>query len=269
MMKYKLIKEYPGSPKIGFEMDMESKTTYFTYNNSEPIQMKDYPEYWQEVVEKDYEILTVICTEHLGINPKGTILQIDDKGHFWMHAWTAEEIVNLSHFEIHSVKRVSDGEVFVIGDSVRSTVLKYNGLVKIEEFEIVNTKMQAQGAYFGFNLNSIAKNKKPLFTTEDGVDIFENNSGEIIYWPVEVPNRATVKSNEWRLGVAPVIIKNIIPHSAQELKQIGTFRFSTKEAAEEYILMNKPCLSVIDVRQIVTSRGYAIDELKRLVKNKI
>ena len=59
MKKYKLIKEYPGSPELGTSIDMVTPDTYFTYHNSKPIQLKDYPEYWEEVVEKDYEILTI------------------------------------------------------------------------------------------------------------------------------------------------------------------------------------------------------------------
>ena len=69
--KYKLIKEYPGSPELGIIAE-------------ERYVMKDQPEYWEEVVEKDYEIL----------------------------------ISRVVPQEILSVKRLSDGEVFTIGDEV-------------------------------------------------------------------------------------------------------------------------------------------------------
>lgn len=49
--------------------------------------------------------------------------------------------------------------------------------------------------------------------------------------------------------------------------------FSTNEAAEEYILMNKPCLSYKDVEEITTdSSKMRIDllrRLKKLVKSKM
>ncbi len=45
-MKYILKKEYPGSPKLGNIID-----------NLENDWIENYPEFWQEVVEKDYEIL--------------------------------------------------------------------------------------------------------------------------------------------------------------------------------------------------------------------
>ena len=48
MKKYKLIKTYPGSPKLG---------TILTH---EELQYCNWNEYYQEVVEKDYEILSLI-----------------------------------------------------------------------------------------------------------------------------------------------------------------------------------------------------------------
>lgn len=63
MKKYKLIKEYPGSPKLGAEFE------YWTDGISEQVYnkdyypsfillktIKDYPEFWEEVVETDYKL---------------------------------------------------------------------------------------------------------------------------------------------------------------------------------------------------------------------
>ena len=51
-MKYILKKEYPGSPKLGNIID-----------NLENDWIENYPEFWEEVVEKDYEILSYITIE--------------------------------------------------------------------------------------------------------------------------------------------------------------------------------------------------------------
>lgn len=68
MKKYKLIKKYPGlSLKIGdiVEYDIPSSSNIYQYYCVEKnrgisgINPADYPEFWQEVVEKEYEILTV------------------------------------------------------------------------------------------------------------------------------------------------------------------------------------------------------------------
>jgi len=71
-MKYKLIKEYPGSPKLNTEIVYSTiythcnKENYNLNRNTYMIKSKDYfelknpeqyPEFWEKVVEKDYEIL--------------------------------------------------------------------------------------------------------------------------------------------------------------------------------------------------------------------
>lgn len=58
MIKYKLIKEYPGSPKIGTVVEKESTSYYYRegetrwciFNNH----VEDNPEYWEEVKTNEY-----------------------------------------------------------------------------------------------------------------------------------------------------------------------------------------------------------------------
>ena len=90
-----------------------------------------------------------------------------------------------------------------------------------------------------------------MFTTEDGVDIFK---GDKIY-----------SHSQFKLWEHIVEDNDIAP-----IKW-----FSTKEAAEEYIILNKPCLSV---KEIIDSVDTTLDEfisnvtlfnlLKELVKSK-
>jgi len=75
-----------------------------------------------------------------------------------------------------------------------------------------------------------SKQPKPLFTTEDGVEIFEGNE----YWYI----MDCVNNGKWEIQ------KKTAHGTGHNSKHI---RFSTKETAEEYILMNKPCLSLKDV----------------------
>ena len=54
----------------------------------------------------------------------------------------------------------------------------------------------------------------------------------------------------------------------------GNKYFSTKETAEEYILMNKPCLSITDILNIKVfgshlNSSWIIAQLKKLVKSKL
>src|SRR5690606_32045441 len=80
-------------------------------------------------------------------------------------------------YPIYSVKRLSDGEIFTIGDDCITRTKHYG---KIKLFEICNDKLyiksdQNISSAYTCNINDLKPIKKPLFTTEDGVDVFEND----------------------------------------------------------------------------------------------
>ena len=108
MKKYKLIKTYPGSPKLSTEIIetqinslcpvnecYTSRKTFMLigYDSFEIENPKNYPEFWEKVVEKDYEIL---CIKH------------KESKCFYRNSI---DLRNLNFYDIHSVKRLSDGEV--------------------------------------------------------------------------------------------------------------------------------------------------------------
>lgn len=101
MRKFKLIKNYPDSLlKIG-ELLIFNENQKVVVKNVREFDYEyslenciNYPEFWKEVVEKNYEILSVITNNNKFI----------------------EKVYNQDatiepYWEIHSVKRLSDGEV--------------------------------------------------------------------------------------------------------------------------------------------------------------
>ena len=81
MKTYRLIKTYPGSPKLG------------TILIHEELQYCNWSEYYQEVVKKDYEILEI-------------------KGKYGAISSYIEELDNdLKDKTIFKIKRLSDGEI--------------------------------------------------------------------------------------------------------------------------------------------------------------
>lgn len=61
--KYRLIKKYPGSPELGTIIYINDDKCYCDKSGGllgEKDIVLNYPEFWGEIVEKDYEILTVI-----------------------------------------------------------------------------------------------------------------------------------------------------------------------------------------------------------------
>lgn len=210
----------------------------------------DSYEILEEVVEKDYEILS-FCDE----NNLNFVHNVHEKS-------SVQALINVG-FEIYSVKRLSDGEVFTIGDKINGTISEDEdtrfgpGYVKIISFYEIDNKI-------GFTmttgnctprydrLSSIQHYKEPLFTTKDGIDIFEGDK----FWMFTSPFNDKDKIN---------IYSQIANGYYLDTKK---FTFSTKEAAEEYILMNKPCLSINDIHKSLVY-SIELEKLKKIVKSKL
>lgn len=80
--------------------------------------------------------------------------------------------------------------------------------------------------------------KQPLFKSEDGVDVFEGDS-----W-------FTVKKHNFSIFEGNIV--------TLDLRDSNNIRFSTKQAAENYVICNKQCLSlteILDTYAIVAPRN--------------
>lgn len=264
MKKYKLIKWYPSLHLIEVGSTVEQKEEcgdYFSLNNSgrtrnifKSSEIENNPEFWEEVVEKDYEILSF----------KGNISKkIWKKDSQFKDTYVLKDGIKpfnslkdmLNHpflLSIYSVKRLSDGEVFTIENRV-----KYKGdNYTISRFKTLNEKglVELIGIQHLTYLNEIQHIKNPLFTTEDGVDIFEGDK----FTTVLIDKLILMDINETANS------KILIVHPNYKY-------FSTKEAAEQYILMNKPCLlSINDIKFLQTILDFElVKSLKKVVKSKL
>jgi len=306
MRKFKLIKEYIGSPKLGtiakytgdlFDKDNDLlpsvvKDKHF-FEFWEEITKKEVIEYpvgtkvlnkgtntiytkkedgWynpgtktaytdenirdskninvveDEIIEKEYEILSIYT-------PKTKEILTDSNVETWEN-----NIKSRGQWLINSIRRLSDGEVFTVSDILNGFDIEKTELTL---FKIDNDKLKVGLRNLGiYQLNVISKYivKQPLFTTEDGIDIFE---GDEIY-------TVSVRDLTFK-GKYIVKTKNF--YLSTDYKD-----FSIKEAAEEYILMNKHCLSIKDIAPIfgqmyLDSSGTTLDrmtkKLQKLVKSKL
>jgi hypothetical protein len=159
--------------------------------------------FWKEIIEKDYEILR-------------TILNI-------FSSFTCENKDKLSDSEIiTSVKRLSDGEIFSIGDNTNYGIINNIMMpINVNDVGILIDFKNFEGIYQ--SLNKIQKIKKqPLFITEDGIDIYEGDEIFIVNKFFNIGFSKGVKYNN---------------HKDNKF-------FSSLESAQNYILENKPCLSL-------------------------
>jgi hypothetical protein len=149
---------------------------------------------WEEIIKKNYEILDA------------------------HYACLGKVVTN-----IRKVKRLSDGEVFSIGDKCNEDIIK--------EFKIFDNGARlyvvSENRTWGLNIDMLIKDKKqPLFITEDGIDIYEGNEIFIVNKSFNIGFSKGVKYNN---------------HKDNKF-------FSSLESVQNYILENKPCLSLKDVK---------------------
>src|SRR5690606_23114725 len=132
----------------------------------------------EEVIEKDYEILSLSFGDDIYLKTGKKIKSFPYEGLYNEFrvpdkngCITDREIKGTDKYDvkIHSVKRLSDGEVFTIGDNTKYGCID-NFYIK-NNYLLATTVLESNGRY----LKDLEKSKKPLFTTEDGVDIFEGD----------------------------------------------------------------------------------------------
>ena len=234
MKKYKLIKNYPGSPKIGY-IAQEHEFTY----------MEEFVEFWEEVVEAEYQILSIKPSNENN----------------WLSEWIPSNKINVENmlyagecvesgdYYINSVKRLSDGEIFTIGDTINNKyIIDRFELFKISYDVLVYLKNRHTSNGNCLPLKTIFHSDNILFTTEDGVDIFEGDEcwGIIDTYPWKVYKVNTKCDLDW----------------------IHKLTFSTLEAAKEYINSRKPYLSNKDVLDEI-EKCTNIQQLKKVFTNKV
>ncbi len=305
MKKYKLIKEYPGSPELGTVVDNRGGFVYFDVNNPNTNNtisqnhVENNPKYWEKITEipvgtkvvdtnpetkgYTYEKLPdgkwkigsqdyfTISESSIGENKRFRIVEKSKP------SYEILKLINISndnlifdftkfnlyyndiiegrlpkHLLIHSVQRINDGEIFTLNDTVANTKSPTLFKGKIFKFEIVENTIEVH--YDGYdNIESISKVKSPLFVTEDKVEIYKGDEY------CKVNNHSDYS-----------IVTGFIAEGAHN--NYKGLKFSSKEKAEEYVILNKPCLSINDLKNLFDyfgDRGNNELKLKQLVKNKI
>lgn len=233
MKRYKLIKTYPDSPELGTIIEREcrhyciDKNTHLRYPNIE-----NYPEFWEEIVEKDYEIKTFgyergvdrTLDEYLKYSLVTGEVR-DSKG-----ADRLIDLIGTTPYYIKSVKRLSDGVTFTIGDTCNptGTGYKYNKRPITKIWFTDGGSLRISSENYTLPISGIEHSKMPIFTSEDGVDMYE---GDKYYF------------------VPPEHEGKVYIHTAKEAFAISEYgkRFSTKKAAENYIFNSEKRFSINDV----------------------
>lgn len=248
--RYRLLKWYPSlstSWEVGMEVgqgDRQGCCANFSPCDAKYPQWQisydqvvNFPEFWEEIVEKDYEIL-------MYRGKINTDIYFDNPEYF--------SRLN-SDWEIYSIHRKSDGVEFKIGDKVYwNWAFAKNKYFTIKSFNIIEDKLrfntvEESGQNFIFELISKEYNlqhyKEPILTTEDG---YECTLDDRVFG---VLPKANWQTNYYGKKGVPVF-KLFNPEGKRWNPSSEWLWFKTKENAEKYIYENKPEFSRKDLYRL-------------------
>lgn len=204
--------------------------------------------------KKEWEITAFRLKEHNKYSD-GIYKPLGGKYNVGFFTYSEKEVLESKNYEIYSVRSLSDNVEFKLGDTIKE-VLSNNPQKtwKITAFHIESEIVEVQelnvnhGSYTTLHFRNIKLYKEKLFTTEDGVDIFEGDKYvmlDVANWYIDETGGKGLNEKDYRIF------------------------FASKEKAEEYILLNKPCLSINDILKIGFVEKQDLPKLKELVKSKI
>lgn len=242
-MKYKLIKKLPfeSSPEIGYISEEKMVGSELHYWNANWFDPANYPEFWKLIVEKDWEILEISLKRSI----KPEIRKVQGYSDDYI-----ESLLKCDN-HIHSIKRLSDGEIFSVGDKLdlrAGEIRKITGIslddTGVSEFSKRSIPWLECGKDYGTCLDWAVHYKEPILITEDGAELFEGDYCCAVYTLPDIVRtpytmHSTPNNNMFK------ITKAYRDHPEVLIK--GCKYFSTKEAAEKYIEENKPRFSKKDM----------------------
>ena len=211
--------------------------------------LKRFKESFKEV--GPYEVLSLKAdeyTEFTFVLRENGLYSTTEKG-----SQTLESLL-YHNWKIKSIRRISDNEIFSIGDECTSGI-------------IVGFKFEEEGIPFSGGLGikfdnedvitilDVEKVKRPLFVTHDGYEMFEGDD---------------------YLAVDPEDLSLVWSVADKESLKSKWLKFANRKSAKEYVFWNAPVLSLKDVASIYpginkehNTPSRQAEQLKALVKSRL
>lgn len=170
-------------------------------------------------------------------------------------------------FPIISVRRTSDGEVFSVDDEIEDGKIKsivirpINPESTVEQCWIDCLNQCGTDLMYAEKVPPRKVEREPLFTTEDGVKKYKKDDCII----VDIDDDYSIEG--WYSLPYPLRIDS---------RDISGFKyFHSTEKAKEYVILNKPFMSVQDVMNRLngyfkdSTRSAALENLNHFAKEKL
>lgn len=252
MKKYKLIKEYPGYiGDLGLEAKWNDEKSVFEFSNHcefivyMPEEYLQMPEFWQEVKEPTYPIISAfiyIPTNILYVlrEEDGMYVSYNNCGYSFEEFFKGGILIDC--YAIYSVD-TSDTETFKINDFVCFNIkssIKHAKHIKwhIDNFYVTDANVilaRSENNVMVETVTTIIHVKEPLFITEDDTPIYP---GDHFWW---------VNINE-------NVVREFVCDFDTCIKDRKAF--TTKEAGNKYINLNKKRYSIKDIEEAIEASKY-------------
>jgi hypothetical protein len=195
---------------------------------------------WELVIEKDYEILSFINRDNnlmYALNDGKYKTQYIDGRDGFSEIGSRHLQYCTTHYEINSIKRLSDNEIFTLGDTINFDT---QGTCKLLRMIFEKAPVDKGTGILCFvnncdnlgdvwHISQLKKLKTSLFTTNDGVEIFE---GDDCWY---------VNTNNFDISFRKANVRQFI----------FCIFFSTEVAAKNYKAENEKRFSLHYIRQVL------------------
>lgn len=224
MRKFKLIKRYPLLDELGVEVsNCDSPNWYYSKDKNgavhlslPPKEVENNPEFWEEITEKEWEVLEY-----------------------------NNEFIPFRESAIKSIKRLSDGEIFTIGDKLSDDDGEITGFEVTEKFAgglMVKHESGRTSILY-------AQKVSYVMTSIDGVKLYIGDRCYQVDDDYRMHNREVDKTTHLTVKV---------------------FTFANLCAAQNFVNENKPSISRRELKDALTGLKseyileYILDKFKEL-----
>ena len=166
---------------------------------------------------------------------------IDKKGNVYENREPVASILGNNSFYITSIKRLSDGEIFSVGDKVKKSGCENTGT--ISQIRMIDDRLYFSSKTFGWTkLESMIK---PVLITVDGVDLYKGD----YYWFFWTKNPARGQE------INKIYKYKVVPLDSETNWSENAMFFSSEIAAKNYLRDNEKKYSLNDIKETVKKLG--------------